>query len=300
MSTAPLLDLSALPPPQVVEVIDYEVILAELKADLIARAPELASVLALESEPLVKLLEVCAYRETLVRARVNDAAVATLLAYASGSDLDQRGANLGVERLIITPADPTTVPPTAAVMESDADFRTRILLSLDSYTTAGSVLSYVYHARTASGEVKDVGVTSLVPGTVNVAVLSRIGTGAASQALINAVTSALNADDVRPLCDTVAVTSAVIVTYTVDARLEVPSDLATDLIVADAQAAVSAYVAEQHAMGRDVSRSALFACLHQPGVSRVYLNEPADHVAIAWNQAPWCTGITLTTSIAEP
>jgi hypothetical protein len=61
--------VSLLPVPDVVETLDYEVILAAMKADLAARAPELAAVLALESEPVVKLLEVCAYRELLLRAR---------------------------------------------------------------------------------------------------------------------------------------------------------------------------------------------------------------------------------------
>src|SRR5256885_10009568 len=64
--------LDALPQPGVVETLDFERILDAHRADLLARHPEAAEVLALESEPLNKLLEAHAYRELLYRARVND------------------------------------------------------------------------------------------------------------------------------------------------------------------------------------------------------------------------------------
>ena len=87
-----VIDLSLLPAPAVVETLDYEAILSALKADLIARAPELAPALQLESEPLVKLLEVAAWRETVLRARINDAARAVMLPWATGADLDNLAA----------------------------------------------------------------------------------------------------------------------------------------------------------------------------------------------------------------
>ncbi len=120
------IDLSLLPPPFVVEELDYETLLAERKATLISLYPEeqrtaVARTLSLESEPLVKLLQENAYREVILRQRVNDAARAVMVAYAVGSDLDQLGANNNVERLVITPADPSAIPPIEAVMESDSD-----------------------------------------------------------------------------------------------------------------------------------------------------------------------------------
>lgn len=112
--------------PDVVEVLDYEIILAERKATLVSLYPEeqqeaVARTLILESEPIVKLLEENAYRGVIWRQRVNEAARAVMLAYAAGSDLDQIGANYNVPRLVITPSDDTTFPPTPAVMESDTD-----------------------------------------------------------------------------------------------------------------------------------------------------------------------------------
>ena len=51
----------------------YEQIVSELKADLIAADPSLAPVLELSSEPLVKLIEVFAYRLLAVQTQINAA-----------------------------------------------------------------------------------------------------------------------------------------------------------------------------------------------------------------------------------
>lgn len=69
MNSFAAIDLSQLPIPQVVEQIDYEQILAERKAYTISLWPpeeqdKIAARLELESEPLTKLVEENAYRET--------------------------------------------------------------------------------------------------------------------------------------------------------------------------------------------------------------------------------------------
>lgn len=70
-----------------VETLDFETILAERKATLISLYPEdeqdaVARTLTLESEPLVKYLEENAYREVILRQRINEAAKAGMVAYA--------------------------------------------------------------------------------------------------------------------------------------------------------------------------------------------------------------------------
>ena len=52
-----MIDLSQVPAPAAVETLDFDVLLAEIKADLIARYPDVSDVLNLESEPLTKLLK---------------------------------------------------------------------------------------------------------------------------------------------------------------------------------------------------------------------------------------------------
>lgn len=287
-------NLSQLQPPDVIEALDFEAIFAAMLADLQARDPIFSALV--ESDPAYKILEVAAYREMLLRQRINDAAKSVMLALATGADLDQIAANYNVQRLVIDAGDPMAVPPVPPTYESDADFRNRILLSLEGYTTAGSVGAYQFHALSADADVKDVAVASppLVPGQVNVAILSRTGNGTASAGLVTAVNTALSADTVRPLCDTVIVSSANIVNYTITASLTMYPGAGQEAVLSAAQAAAQAYAADMHSIGRDITRSGLFAALHQPGVQNVSLTEPASDVVIAWNQAAWCTAIDVT------
>lgn len=286
------IDLSRLAPPVVIETLDFETILGAMLSDLRGRDPAFSAIT--EADPAYKILEISAYRELLIRQRINDAARSVMIAYATGTDLDHVAANYGVSRLVIRPADPRAMPPLPAVMESDEDLRTRATLSLEGYTTAGSRASYVFHALSASGDVKDVAVKSLSPGTVNVSVLSRSETGAAPAATLAAVTAALNEETVRPLCDTVEVRSAEIVNYQIAAVLTVFSGAGQEEVRAAAMAAARQYADAQQRLGRDITRSGVFAALHQPGVQNVTLSAPAADIVVDWRQAPHCTAITVT------
>jgi phage-related baseplate assembly protein len=287
-------NLAQLPAPTLVEQIDYEAILAEMLDDLRARDPAFTAMV--ESDPAYKILEVAAYREVLLRQRVNDAARGVMLAFASGSDLDQIAGNYNVQRLVLNPGDPTAIPPVPPTLEGDEDFRARILLSLEGYTTAGSIGAYQFHALSADGDVKDVSVASppIVPGTVNVAILSRTANGTAPAPLVASVVAALNAETVRPLCDTVVVEAAQIINYSVQAQLTLYPGAGQEAVLAASIAATQAYAADMHRIGRDITRSGLFAALHQPGVQNVALISPAADIVNGWNQAPWCTGINVT------
>ncbi|MCP3967439.1 MAG: hypothetical protein GY750_14680 [Lentisphaerae bacterium] len=73
MTTFNAIDLSLLPAPDVIETLDYELILAGMIADLQAKAPEFSALV--ESDPAFKILEAAAYREVILRQRVNDASL---------------------------------------------------------------------------------------------------------------------------------------------------------------------------------------------------------------------------------
>ena len=286
------IDLSQLPAPSIVEPLDYETIRSAMLADLVARLPSFSALL--ESDPAVKLLEVCAYRELLIRQRVNDATRGVMIAKAVGSDLDHLAALFGVQRLQLTPGDAAAIPPVAPTYEGDSDFRRRVQLSLEGFSTAGPVGAYIYHALSADPDVLDASAASPLPGNVVVTVLSRTGSGAASPALVAAVQAALSADDVRPLCDTVGVQSATIVNWHIAATLTCYPGPDRAVILAAAQAAAQTYAADQHRLGRDVTLSGIYAALHRPGVQRVALINPTADIVIADHQASWCTGVALT------
>lgn len=292
MSTFTQIDLSTLPAPDVIEELDFESIFSAMLADLQARDPAFSALV--ESDPAYKILEVAAYRELLVRQRVNDAARAVMLAYATGADLDQLGALFGVTRFELEPAQPEAVPPVAAVMESDTEFRRRIQLSLEGFSVAGPRGAYIFHGLSADANVLDISATNPSPGQVLITVLSRIGNGAASAPLLAAVNAKLSSDDIRPLTDQVTVQSASIVNYNVHADLYVYPGPDSSVVLQKALAALDVYIAQVHKIGQDVTLSGIYAALHQPGVQRVNLIQPNANVVISATQASHCTSINVT------
>ncbi|WP_210487623.1 baseplate assembly protein [Pantoea ananatis] len=295
----PTIDLSQLPAPNVVETLDYETLLAERKATLISLYPadeqaSVARVLALESDPLVKLLQENAYREVILRQRINEAAKAVMVAWANGSDLDQLGANNGVTRLVLTPADTSATPPVEAVVEQDEDFRARIAAAFEGLSVAGPSGAYEFHARSADGRVADASAISPSPASVTITVLSREGNGAAGSDLLAIVNAALNDEDVRPVADRVTVQSAQIVDYRVDATLYLYPGPEAEPIRAAAEAKLKAFVNTQARLGRDIRKSALYAALHVEGVQRVELAQPVADVVLDKTQAAFCTGYQIT------
>ncbi|MDF3932311.1 baseplate assembly protein [Pseudomonas citronellolis] len=288
-----LIDLSQLPAPNVVETLDYESLYDELLADFRSAMGEGWSA-ALESDPVLKLLELAAYREMLLRARINDAARAVMLGYATQGDLDQLAAGYNVQRLVIQSADPTAVPPTAAVLEGDDSLRNRTQLAFDQLSVAGPRNAYVAFALGADGRIADVSATSPNPCEALVSVLCAEGDGTAPEALLEAVRQALNDEDVRPVGDRLTVQSASIVPYRVDAVLYIYPGPEAELIQQAAEASLNTYIATQRRIGRDIRRSAVFAALHVEGVQRVELAQPAADVVLDATQAAYCSGYAIS------
>jgi phage-related baseplate assembly protein len=280
-AAATTIDLSRLPPPDVVEPLDFEAILAAVLADFLERFPQFSA--NVESDPIVKLLEVVAYRELVLRARINAAARSVMLAYATGADLDNLAALLGVERQQISPANAQTGAP--AVFEDDTALRRRVLLAPDSFSVAGPASAYVFHALTADPAVLDASAISRVPGEVIVSILSRTGDGTASPQLVASVANLLKSDGIRPLTDKVTVQSAEIVTFDIDAQLVLYPGPDQALILAAANASLDALIAANRSLGRDLTRSAITAALHVAGVQNVILVHPVADVAVDLTQA---------------
>jgi len=287
-----LIDMSQLAAPVVVEPLDYEAILSSMLADLVQRDQSLTALV--ESDPAYKILEVCAYREQLIRQRVNDAAKSVMLAYAVGSDLDHLSAFYGVERLLVDPGDPEAVPPIAPTYETDTRLRLRAQMAPESWTTAGSRESYIFHAMSASALIKDVAVESPTPGEVLVTVLSDSGDGTPDAEMLSAVAAALSAETVRPLCDVVAVQAPQIIPYSITAELTLYVGPDTETVSHAALLAAQNYTINQHRLGLDVTISGIYAVLHQPGVQRVSLLAPTTDLSVEPSQAAWCQALAVT------
>ena len=302
MNSFAAIDLSQLPPPQIVEQIDFEQILAERKAYMISLWPadeqaQIAARLEIESEPLTKLLQENTYRETVWRQRVNEASLANLLATARGTDLEQLAANFNVKRLVIQEGKANAVPPTPKLMEGDDSLRERAQMAWEGLSTAGPRNSYIFHARAADGRVADATAESPSPAVAVVTVQSLLGDGTAPPELLAVVNAYLSDDDRRPVADRLIVQGAQILNYQVKAKLYLlSSGPESEPILAAAEQRLLAYVHQRRRLGMEVSESALHAALHVEGVRKVELEDWVDIVATK-AQAPYCTGIILSRGV---
>lgn len=296
--TTPI-DLTLLAVPDVVETLDYETIVAERMARFVSFFPagqraEVARTLQLESEPIVKLIQENAYRETVLRQRINDAARARMLAYAKGKDLEHVAANHNVKRLVVSPADDTKNPPTPVVMEDDDSLRKRTQLAFEGLSTAGPREGYKFHARSADGRIADVSAISPAPCEVVITVLGKEGDGSVGQEVLDNVAAALSDEDVRPLADRVTIQSARIMPYTIDATVYTrTAGPERELVLAEARRRVDAHRRESRRLGRDIDRSAINNALFSEGVSRVEIRLPAEDLALDATQAGYCTGVSV-------
>lgn len=266
-----VIDLSMLPPPDVIEHLDFEQINAAHVADLVSRLPEVADVMQFESEPLVKQIEAFSYRELLLRARINQAARANLLAFAGDADLDHKGAFYNLLRMS---------------GEDDERYRYRIQLRIASLAGNGTAEQYKLIAMSASSNVRDVGVNQPYPGTVGIVLwLHDITLQVATLAAVHA---ALNADNARPLGIPIIVAAArplaIDVTAVLWRQASAPLDLANCIAIA-----FPAQLAGYASLGRSVPLSWITAVLHQQGISRVefprvHQGAPALNTVLAYDQ----------------
>ena len=293
MSRFDRIDLSGLPAPQIVERLDFETIFRRNRGALVQLMPEAEGTLALESEPLTKFVQLISFQEMLVRHRVNEAARSVMLAFTRGSDLDHLAALFGVERLVVKPGDAGAIPPVPAELESDDDLRSRTQEALNGFSVAGPAGAYVFHARAVSGTIRDVEATSPEPGVVEVFVLSREGDGTPAPELLAAVQSALSAEAVRPVCDTVRVSAPAIEPYAITAAIVTDAGPDPETVRLDAVAALEIMKAGYHRLGRSVPRSAILAALHRPGVRAVNLVSPAADIPRASGEAAFCEAIDV-------
>lgn len=299
-----LVDLSKLAPPAVIEKLNYEQLLAARKEAFINLYPEAErefwrARLNLESEPITKLLEENCYLQLLERDRINNAAKATMLAYATGTDLDVIAANFNVSRKIIQQENNQVTPPIPAVYEDDTALRLRAQLAFEGLSVAGPRAAYVYHGLSAHSDVADISVVSPTPAHVVVTVLSRKGQGTAAEDVLTAVRNRLNDDNIRPIGDRVTVQSATIAPYQIRAKLHIYRSPEYEPIKQVAQTNLEKYTEERHRLGRDISLSGIYAALHIEGVQRVELIEPSADIALTNDKASYCTAINLELVISD-
>nr|WP_314059041.1 baseplate J/gp47 family protein [uncultured Neisseria sp.] len=232
----------------------------------------------LESEPLTIDLQQQAYQEIILRQRINQAAAATLLAFAQGSDLDHLAAAKGIERKTIISADPTTNPPTEAVYETDDDLRRRVQLYPEKLAAAGPRAAYEAHALDAAPDITDARAVRVSPGTVAVYIQTSSNQGIPSGRTLETVNAYLSDESRRPLCDTVTVHAGTPKEIRISARITYEDGPDKEIVKARQLQDLNQMLEQHKRLGAQIALSKIIGALDTDGVKKVELTEPRQDI----------------------
>ncbi|AUH51098.1 baseplate protein [Chromobacterium sp. ATCC 53434] len=345
-----------------------------ITAEIIAQYEQMSGKTLYPAQVERLLIDLIAYRETLVRVGIQEAAKQNLVAFARAPMLDYLGQLVGVTRLPAQPAravlrfsldaplaSPLLIPagtrvesgdgvvafatdeavtlPVGSISldaaatcqdagitgngwqtgqivnlmddlgdmdvvvtntgataggvdeEDDERLRERITLAPESFSNAGSVAAYRFHALRAHQNIVDVAVLSPTPGVVQLYPLLKTGLPDANMlALVQATCSA---EKVRPLTDRVEALAPAAVDYVIEAQLKLFTQADAPQVCTTANQQAAAYAAEHAAaLGRDIVPSQIIAALQVTGVYEVTLVNP-PRLQLAENEWARCIGIKL-------
>ncbi|WCR59617.1 MAG: hypothetical protein PG978_001065 [Wolbachia endosymbiont of Ctenocephalides felis wCfeF] len=249
----------------IVEKLSYEEIFSRMKEELVCRDETFSALV--ESDPAIKILEVAAWRELLLRQRINEAVKGNLLKFATGEDLDNLAEFYGVER---------------QKGEDDERFRKRVKARIVGWSTGGSKEHYRYYALSADSRVKDALVESPIPGKVQISILSTelSTTGIASEELLEIVKKQVTRDDIRVLTDTVTVIGCNITEIDIHSRMSISPVISKEEIK---KQFIKKFEVNRR-LGWNVTRSWIIANLFVEGVENVELIEPKEDVVVLGNE----------------
>lgn len=178
--------------------------------------------------------------------------------------------------------------------ESDDALRVRIKLAPESFSVAGSRLSYVFWAKSTSQTICDVAVLSPSPGVVAIYPLTTVGTP--SQEILDLVLAACSAEDVRPLCDQVQVAAPVRKPFELAVSVTPYAWPGLDDVAAQVRTDLETFAATlRQSLGRDVIVNQAIAVAGSVyGVYRATVTAPAADIINAANEWSDCISITIT------
>lgn len=324
-------------PPTIVD-IDPEAIFLDIKTDFEARmqAQGYTGYLVYPGDPMYAALRTLAYRETVQLAKVQSAALQTLVSFSTAPVLDYLAQNRNVTRLAATAAvctirftlvnghgaltipaglrvatvdgkyffatnaetfvipgansididctadevgeggngyqpgdvnviaDPQPYLTAAANLdetslgsdeETDAALRERVILANSTYSNAGSEEAYEYFARSVSPAIIDVKATTPYPGTADIYVLTN-SLQTTTQAVLDEVDAVLSPLNIRPMCDTKNVLSAIRIPYALNINLTLFEGETSQTEIDTVTAALTSYTnASARKIGIDVLES---------------------------------------------
>jgi phage-related baseplate assembly protein len=194
----------------------------------------------------------------------------------------------------ISSATNTETTGGGAEQETDEALRERIRLAPAAFSNAGSRGAYEFHAKSASPAIIDVAITNPVPGTVEIFPLIS-GGGETPSDVLAAVAAACNDEKVRPLTDTVLVTSPTKIEYTLEVELVLYATAVEEDVVAAVVKSLEDFTVDKRLrLGRDIVGSQIVAAASIDGeVYSVTLVGFSD-VEVGPSEYAFCTDISVT------
>ena len=171
----------------------------------------------------------------------------------------------------------TTIPANGRDDEDDDDFRERIFLAPDGFTTGGTKGAYEYMVRLFDSTVQDVKATSPVPGEVHIIALLEGGVIPDSQYLTSLEEFVADSSR-RILTDQVDVAAPEIENYNIDLTYYINNSdkNKASAIQSEVNAALSDFTLWQRGkIGRDINPDELIARIKNAGAKRVVVRSPA-------------------------
>ena len=160
--------------------------------------------------------------------------------------------------------------------ESDESLRNRIRLAPESFTTAGPSGQYESLVYNVSSQIEEVVCYTPEPGIVDIR-FTLTGGELPDDAMIEMVSNALNAEDVRPLTDNVQISAPETVEYDIAVKWYITTADSVKLttITENISKAVEEYrLWQRQKPGRDINPSKLVQLLVTAGAKRVEVTSP--------------------------
>lgn len=303
------LDLSKIPPPEIVTELSFERNLGRIVEKLKATFDGWK---AAQSDPYYKTAEVVSSEVFQLQGRINESIRQCLIAFARGSNLDQLGAIFKLLRAVVE-----VQPDGTVIYEDDESFRTAIITAFDQYSTAGTRNGYLYWLRrtateidseireaarklredgkTSEAESLEKSILSVIDFNVYPSasdedpekdkLIMRDGRISAIAFFLNqtelsdlprrvaAIRERMIRDDHIPLNDRLEVIPAEVIQKNIVAVLFVPNGPDPKVFEDLAQSGARRFLAENSKIGKRISLSGLYSKLHVDGIIRVELLE---------------------------
>ncbi|NQY58484.1 baseplate J/gp47 family protein [Cognatishimia sp.] len=251
-----------------------------------------------DSDPAMQVLSVASGISVEIQALINTALLQYFVDYATGQWLDLIGSNKGLTRLVVQEANPNTVPPTEAILETDDDFRIR--LKNPPPNNACTEDEYEFFATQFDANIKSAIAKKREWNTdiLDISIITKDNNGIPSETLIDNLNTYLNRTDIRGMNDTVIVAGATPVPVDVTATITLLEG-ASSSVFDDLQGVLEEAFSSIAIAGRDVTISWLLSVLQVEGVYKVELTLPTTDTSIDASSFPVLGNVNLTLAVEE-